>query len=437
MRPIIQHLRQRGMRVFIYLDDICVLHQDREVLRGQLGYINQLLTRLGFRVHPDKTTEPLQRFKYLGMTVDTTTMTVEPQADKMAMVRRDARRLLKRGTATPRTLASFLGKITFCLSGMRSGQHKKAPLLRLLRHQLRTSGWEAEPSALTAEVRRCLGWWIHRAHALLGRLFRPNLVPSIRILSDAGPEGWGAVVRERGQATQRLSGTWTVTEQEQHQNEKEAMALLHALPAVQPGLHNHRIHWVTDSRVLFYTVSKGHSKSKRLSPIVELLRERLSPARHLHVQHIRTEEMRRADYLSRKVVDWHGWALRQSVFDRLIRPEGPAIDLFATRTNTKLARYASRHLDPSGEDDAFNIEDWTDAYAFPPPRLLPRVLREWEERNRPHMTIVAPEWPAQPWWRPLLDAAQDRRRLPPGSVFRPDERMSPISSAWRFSAFFL
>lgn len=318
MRPVLQHLRQQGMRAFIYLDDICLLHQEKETLEQQLDQVAQLLTKLGFVVHPKKRTKPLRRFKYLGMVVDTTQMTVEPQAAKLGEMRRDARRLLRRGQATPRQLAAFLGKATFCLGGMRSGHHRKAPLLRLLRRKLRQpNGWDAKASALCGEARQCLGWWVHHANHLLGKLFRPNTAPSVRILSDAGPEGWGAVVRQKGAATQRLSGTWTEEEAEEHQNVKEAMALLQALPAVQSRLPTRRVHWVTDSRVLFYTVRKGHSRSDRLSRAVERIRERLSPALHLHVQHIRSEEMRRADHLSRRVVDRHGWALQREHFEAI------------------------------------------------------------------------------------------------------------------------
>jgi ribonuclease HI len=439
MRPVVRHLREKGLRVFIYLDDICILHQDQEVLEQQLDMVSELLQQLGFVMHPKKRTKPLRRFKYLGMVVDSEQMTVEPQADKMGEMRRDARRLLRRGMATPRQLASFLGKITFCLSGMRSGHHKKAPPLRQLRRMLRLRhGWDAKANPLSGETRRCLGWWVHRAHLLLGRLFRPATTPSIRVLSDAGPEGWGAVVRESGQPTQRLSGTWTTEERDLHQNIKEAMALEQAIPAIAERLPTRRVHWVTDSRVLFYTVRKGHSKSDQLSRLVEHLRECLAPARHLHIQHIRSEEMRRADDLSRLAVDRHGWALRWEVFDEISnRWFQPRIDLFATRTNAKLSRYASRHFDPGGVANAWDVANWRRSYAFPPPALLPRLLLEWEERGRPKMIVIAPVWRAQPWWAPLVAAARSQLSLENGAVFRPDSRMSEISSHWRFSAFCL
>jgi ribonuclease HI len=356
----------------------------------------------------------------------------------MVMVRRDARRLLRRGATTPRILASLLGKITFCLTGMRSGHHKKGPLLRQLRQKLRGGGWDARATALSAEARRCLGWWVHRSHDLMGRLFRPTTVPAIRVLSDAGPEGWGAVIREKGQPTKRLSGTWTTEEVALHQNVKEALALKHSIPAVADRLSSRRVHWVTDSRVLFYTVRKGHSHSDQLSRVVEGLRQLLEQTQHLQIQHITSQEMRRADHLSRKVVDRHGWALDQQVFNSIANSWfQPNIDLFATRTNTKLARYASRHFDPGGVEDAFNIADWTKAYAFPPPMLLAELLQQWEQRGRPAMIIIAPEWPAQPWWRPLNDAAHERMHLPTNAVFRPDSRMSAISSHWRFNAFWI
>ena len=87
----------------------------------------------------------------------------------------------------------------------------------------------------------------------------------------------------------------------------------------------------------------------------------------------------------------------------------PEIDLFASRINAKCARYVSRNPDPGAYHvDAFTMS-WQglNVYIFPPCSLLFAVLRKLK-RDRPiSALVVAPSWPAAPWWTRLQGSAKN------------------------------
>ena len=82
----------------------------------------------------------------------------------------------------------------------------------------------------------------------------------------------------------------------------------------------------------------------------------------------------------------------------------PMLDLFATKFSKRLQIYVSPVPDPEAlETDALAM-DWTglSAYAFPPLPLLSRVIRK-ARKDGPQLILIAPMWPAQPWFPELLE----------------------------------
>ena len=80
-----------------------------------------------------------------------------------------------------------------------------------------------------------------------------------------------------------------------------------------------------------------------------------------------------------------------------------SVDLFASQTNHKIARYVSRRPDPGAyEIDAFTMT-WTNEvfYMFPPFSLIGRILQKVQE-DRTDAVLVAPIWKTQSWWPSLL-----------------------------------
>ncbi|CAK1588906.1 unnamed protein product [Parnassius mnemosyne] len=122
----------------------------------------------------------------------------------------------------------------------------------------------------------------------------------------------------------------------------------------------------------------------------------------VYASYVNTKE-NRADTASRIVNSDTEWSLSNEAFQSIINHFGqPEIDLFASRDNTKCAKFISWKQDPDAVSvDAFTA-DWNNYYfyAFPPFSLILKCLRKIIYDNA-HGIIVYPNWPSQPWF-PLL-----------------------------------
>ena len=80
------------------------------------------------------------------------------------------------------------------------------------------------------------------------------------------------------------------------------------------------------------------------------------------------------------------------------------VDRFASEKTKQLPRFSSKYLNPGCESiDAFTVS-WSNEnnWLFPPPYLIPRVLRHMQVGHE-RGTLIIPFWPSAPWWPPLVD----------------------------------
>lgn len=115
-----------------------------------------------------------------------------------------------------------------------------------------------------------------------------------------------------------------------------------------------------------------------------------------------------ADYLSR-LDDPDDYKLDPAVFVKIDKLWGPhTYDRFASMKTNQLPRFSSKYMNPGCEStDAFTLS-WVgeNNWLFPPPYLIPRVLRHMGANNE-HGTLIIPYWPSASWW-PLLITKQGR-----------------------------
>ena len=123
-----------------------------------------------------------------------------------------------------------------------------------------------------------------------------------------------------------------------------------------------------------------------------------------------------ADEESRKSETRTEWMLNRNVFNKILKDLDfePSIDLFASRINNQLHRFASFRPDPEAEIiDAFTVS-WADMqfYAFPPFICITRVLQKIRLEEATGIVVV-PDWPNQPWYNTYLDMKMIEVILPP------------------------
>ena len=109
-----------------------------------------------------------------------------------------------------------------------------------------------------------------------------------------------------------------------------------------------------------------------------------------------------ADFVS-KDLDRDDYMLHPDIFAVLDVLWGPhAIDRFSSLHTRKIPRFCSHWASPFSEAiDAFTVS-WSDEnnWLFPPPYLIPRVLRHLKFAKF-DSTLFVPFWTSAPWW-PLL-----------------------------------
>ena len=87
LKPVMALLRQRGLRSMIFLDDMLLMAESRQDLERQSQEVLALLRLLGFRINWGKSQLlPTHKLVYLGLTIDTTLMTLTLPEEKVLKI---------------------------------------------------------------------------------------------------------------------------------------------------------------------------------------------------------------------------------------------------------------------------------------------------------------------------------------------------------------
>jgi hypothetical protein len=236
-------------------------------------------------------------------------------------------------------------------------------------------------------------------------------IPDLIIYSDASLSGWGAALNGAS-----ASGLWTSEDKSRHINELELLAALWALKSFTAGASNIAIQLMLDNRTAVAYVNKsGGTRSRNLcsiaARIAEWCEDRLLTVSAVYLPGALNIL---ADRLSRMRPDVSDWMLDQSVFRQLQSIWDPQVDLFAANWNRQLELFASwQHQPEAMAVDAFSL-NWSLflGYAFPPFSLIQRCLNKIR-KDRAEMVLIAPIWPAQPWYPVLLSLVCEPPRILP------------------------
>jgi hypothetical protein len=126
----------------------------------------------------------------------------------------------------------------------------------------------------------------------------------------------------------------------------------------------------------------------------------------LRATHIKGSLNVMADLLSRdsRTVQTE-WSILPEILEELWEMwYKPEMDMFATRFNRKLVRFVSPFPDPEAWGVDAMTMDWDGLclYAFPPFALVGQVIRKMEQSVGCNMILIAPYWPARPWFGSLM-----------------------------------
>ena len=192
MKPVVAALRNLGIRLIIYLDDLLILADSEQTARLHLATAQSLLENLGFVINLKKSVlSPVQKIEFLSMTVDSLILCLALPRDKVRSIRRECESLIANPTTTVRQLAHLLGRLSSSIQAVFPAPLYYRYLQQAKIQALRSGGHYESQVVLNQEAIEELQWWAENLMAWNGRaLAQPD--PSIIIESDASREGWGA-----------------------------------------------------------------------------------------------------------------------------------------------------------------------------------------------------------------------------------------------------
>jgi hypothetical protein len=165
MKPVVALLRQWGIRLIIYLDDILIMAESQDLVLHQAASTLNLLESLGFLVNYKKSQlVPSQQLEFLGLLIDSRGLTLQLPGEKLRKIRKRCQKLQDQAEVSIRELSKFLGLLTSSIQAI-----FPAPLhfrnLQRLKNQAMASHQSYEAMiSLDQASREEMAWW--RDHLL-------------------------------------------------------------------------------------------------------------------------------------------------------------------------------------------------------------------------------------------------------------------------------
>ena len=397
-------LRRLMIKLVAYLDDLLIMGKSIEETLQARDSVLYLFQQLGFTINWEKSVlQPTQEIEFLGMNLNSATMTVWLPQEKAQNLLNLCLETLRLKRISLRGLASLIGKLQATLPAISMAPMQVRALQQdLISAQKKNMSYEQD-ILLSQESQSNLQWWINNITLSQGaplKLGNPDMVMHTDASSS---EGWGAS-RVGGRST---GGVWTKEEKEKyHINELELLAAEIALKTFLKDQKPKLVHLVMDNMTaLHYLIRKGGTKSMVLTEISKRIWEFLyQQGTMITASWIPSKENTIADWRSRQEANSSEWELSNKAFQKIVNLWGiPEIDCFASRIMHKVPLYMSLNPDPDCVATNALYQDWGSfPYLFPPFCLIGRILKILKERQTPKAIVIAPLWPGQPWFSVLL-----------------------------------
>lgn len=412
LQPVSAWVHARGIRLTRYLDDWLIAASDQVSSSEHTGVVTQLCQDLGLMVNSQKSDLiPSQTAVYLGMDLDTESFQVRPTEARVDKFLALLRSFLQADQLPALSFLRLLGHMV-SLEKLVPGARLR---MRSLQFHLRDH-WGPQADLdflvpLSPNLRPDLSWWSDRRHLLHGSRIQ-QLDPHFLLFTDASLDGWGAHLNDL-----RAAGRWSARQRSEHINSLELRAVWLGLQAFLSTVQDSSVMAMTDNTTAVgYIRNQGGTRSRQLNHLTNsLLRWSEDHGISLSARHVPGKCNTLADSLSRRGPVSTNWSLNPQVCRALWKLWGqPHMDLFATADNARLPLFVS----PVPDQRAWKVDalahQWTGwwGYAFPPFALIPTVLRKVRLEHAT-VLLIAPCWPARPWFPDLLALLVDRpRRLP-------------------------
>lgn len=169
-KPILEWIRQQGIRLSAYLDDWIILGKTKAEVNQHTQMMLQCLTSLGWLISLKKSQiQPTQILEHLGFELDAHTMTARLLGKKLWDLRKSIQQLIKQPTATPHIIQSVIMRIQAAAFAAFPARLYTQHLLQLKNHIMKSHPDWNHPHLLSGESTQELQWWLKNLKRWNGR----------------------------------------------------------------------------------------------------------------------------------------------------------------------------------------------------------------------------------------------------------------------------
>ena len=402
-KALVKHWRRQGLRVFTYLDDGAGAESNYESAKEMSLQVQQDIYDSGFVVNDEKSQwDPVQCGELLGFVINLATgLFTVPERRVLAFMDMLKRVVDNSFIVSARHLAQLSGSLSSM--GLALG-----PVVRLWTRELyraiqQSTSWD-QRFQLSEDGKNEICFW-HENFANSGQPIW-TACPTIDVMtySDASDVAWGGYAVQLGGQT--AVGSWSEEESVQSSTFRELRAARLVLQSMASQLEGKEVRHRTDNQSAERIMTVGSRNPDLHKEAILLYKICRKHNIRLSVEWVSRNQNETADALSR-FDDPDDYKLDPSVFRAIDQLWGPhTYDRFASMITTQLPRFSSKYMNPKCDStDAFTV-CWLgeNNWLFPPPYLIPRVIRHMSA-NKEYGTLLIPYWPSAPWW-PLLITKQ-------------------------------
>lgn len=400
-RALVKHWRSKGFRIFTYLDDGAGADQSLDKAVKMSALVRKDIAFSGFIANEEKSQwVPAQSGELLGFIMDLQHGIFQVPARRVeALKQLIATIIAKQFAVSARCLSRMTGSLVSM--GLALG-----PVVRLWTRSIysdicRADYWD-KPFVMSQEGQSEVLFWKDNFDCSGYPIWSPSAKVEVLTYSDASGQGWGGFAVQFSDKVAR--GSWSCADSANSSTFREVKAIRLVLESYSEEVRGKEVLHRTDNKNAETVLSVG-SRNKELHQeavaVYKLCRElniRLS------VQWVSRDENTEADELSR-IDDPNDYMLDPACFNYIDVSWGPhTVDRFASVQTKQLARYCSRYRNPGCEAvDAFTVS-WSkeNNWIFPPPYLIPRILKHMSAGYEDG-TLLVPRWPSAIWWPLLVD----------------------------------
>lgn len=412
---MVVYLLRRGIVLYAYLDDLLLVHKDKDTLREQTKEALELLKRLGWSINEEKTiAEPQRELEHLGFSINFERLVLSIPKRKRLQVKKVTKELIRKAkmdSISCRDVARLTGMLQALTPGYQFAKAHMSALVECKREALAGSKDYSKPCHLTPEAKQELQFWSQHLPSLQGK---PHaLEPIYRWTTDASGYGLGATLGTFGNPYQKQFQEFLLKDHSHLSiNFKELWAVYRSLEAFKESMRGHVVLHETDNTTVLSYLRRQRGGipaldhlTRKIMAILEEFDITLIPTHLAGVLNVEADRLSRWKQKEDQRVNpiTLAWIWHQ---ERLL----PSMDISASDLNKQCNRFLSYRISPGAVGNDFMRYDWAlerQPYSNPPFTMIPKLIKRTFDLKQ-QLLLLIPKWPRRTWFH-LLESHLQRQ----------------------------